>query len=73
MPEAATYKFLQHLLEASIGFRVCRTELWNVSPTWTGWQASTAHHRRDAESTDARRISRTRIARWSQVAQYPGR
>ena len=23
---------------ASAGRRVCRTELWNVSPTWTGWQ-----------------------------------
>jgi len=24
-------------LEASVQRRVCRTELWNVSPTWTGW------------------------------------
>lgn len=37
--EAVTYKFLQNLLEASQGFRLCRAELWNVSPTWTGWQA----------------------------------
>jgi uncharacterized protein (DUF885 family) len=38
-PEAITYKFLQNQLEAAQAFRVCRTELWNVSPTWTGWQA----------------------------------
>ena len=38
-PEAVTYKFLQNLLETSQGYRVCRIELWNVSPTWTGWQA----------------------------------
>jgi uncharacterized protein (DUF885 family) len=24
-------------LRASIARRVCRTDLWNVSPTWTGW------------------------------------
>ena len=34
-----TYKFLQNLLETAQGYRVCRIELWNVSPTWTGWQA----------------------------------
>jgi uncharacterized protein (DUF885 family) len=38
-PEAVTYKFLQNLLESAQGFRLCRSELWNVSPTWTGWQA----------------------------------
>ncbi|HKY61378.1 MAG TPA: DUF885 domain-containing protein [Gemmatimonadota bacterium] len=24
-------------LRASVARRVCRTDLWNVSPTWTGW------------------------------------
>lgn len=24
-------------LKASVGRRVCRMDLWNVSPTWTGW------------------------------------
>lgn len=32
------YGYLRERLEASIGRRVCRTDLWNVSPTWTGWQ-----------------------------------
>ncbi|HET9765707.1 MAG TPA: DUF885 domain-containing protein [Thermoanaerobaculia bacterium] len=35
-----THDFLRELLEASVGARVCETELWNVSPTWTGWQAT---------------------------------
>jgi uncharacterized protein (DUF885 family) len=35
-----THDFLRELLEASVGARVCETELWNVSPTWTGWQAN---------------------------------
>ena len=37
--ESITYKFLQNQLESAQGFRVCRNELWNVSPTYTGWQA----------------------------------
>ncbi len=36
------YGFLKETLEASVGFRVCRMTLWNVSPTWTGWQNSYA-------------------------------
>ncbi len=68
-PEALTYKFLQHLLEASIGFRACRSELWNVSPTWTGWQASlpvTA----GMESTDRPALQQNALARWSQLPKY---
>ncbi|NCT18834.1 MAG: DUF885 domain-containing protein [Flavobacteriia bacterium] len=38
MPESITYGFLRELLEASIGVRTCRMELWKVSPTYTGWQ-----------------------------------
>lgn len=37
-PERITYGFLRELLEASIGVRSCRMELWKVSPTFTGWQ-----------------------------------
>ncbi|MDH3491313.1 MAG: DUF885 domain-containing protein [Gammaproteobacteria bacterium] len=35
--DAVTYLFARERLEAIIGMRVCRMELWNVSPTWTGW------------------------------------
>lgn len=31
-----THGFLGAVLRNSIGWRVCRMELWNVSPTWTG-------------------------------------
>ena len=36
------YGFTLDRLEASEGRRVCRAELWNVSPTWTGWQSMLA-------------------------------
>jgi uncharacterized protein (DUF885 family) len=67
--EALTYKFLQHLLESSVGFRACRTELWNVSPTWTGWQASlpvTA----GMETTTTAAAQQNTLARWSQLPKY---
>ncbi|MDH3297451.1 MAG: DUF885 domain-containing protein, partial [Gemmatimonadota bacterium] len=35
---AVPYTFSLQRLQASIARRVCRTHLWNVSPTWTGWQ-----------------------------------
>ncbi len=35
---AVPYTFSLERLQASIARRVCRTHLWNVSPTWTGWQ-----------------------------------
>ncbi len=69
MPEAQTYKFLQNLLESSIGYRVCRMELWNVSPTWTGWQADlpvAAGMQGTARPEDQQNA----LARWSQVPQY---
>ncbi len=34
-----TLAILTELLEASRDSRVCRQELWHVSPTYTGWQA----------------------------------
>lgn len=38
-PSAITYAFARDRLQALIDRRVCRMELWNVSPTWTGWQS----------------------------------
>lgn len=35
---AVTYGFLKNRLESSVGLRSCRMELWDVSPTFTGWQ-----------------------------------
>jgi len=69
LPEENTYKFLQHLLESSIGFRICRTELWNVSPTYTGWQADLPVAA-GMQATDTPEDQQNAIARWSQVSQY---
>lgn len=41
-PAEVTYDFLRERLEASAARRVCRDELWAVSPTYTGWQAGLA-------------------------------
>lgn len=35
---ARTYVFARERLQSIVNRRVCKTELWNVSPTWTGWQ-----------------------------------
>jgi uncharacterized protein (DUF885 family) len=35
---AVPWAFARERLAASAARRACRTELWNVSPTWTGWQ-----------------------------------
>lgn len=34
-----TANLLRNQLESARDMGVCRTELWNVSPTWTGWLA----------------------------------
>jgi uncharacterized protein (DUF885 family) len=38
-PAAITYAFTMERLQAIVDRRVCRMALWNVSPTWTGWQS----------------------------------
>ena len=68
-PEALTYKFLQHQLEAAVGVRACRNELWNVSPTFTGWQASLPTIA-GMESTDRPAFQQNALARWSQLPKY---
>ncbi len=35
---ALTYVFAHEKMQAIVDRRICQTELWNVSPTWTGWQ-----------------------------------
>ncbi len=37
-PAALTYAFTQERLHALAARRTCRMQLWNVNPTWTGWQ-----------------------------------
>ena len=37
-PAAVTYVFARERLQALVDRRICRMQLWSVSPTWTGWQ-----------------------------------
>ena len=41
-PAALTWMFARDRLQAIVDRRVCRTHLWNVSPTWTGWHTLVA-------------------------------
>ena len=68
-PEATTYKFLQNQLEAAKEMRACRTELWNVSPTWTGWQADlpVVAGMQTAETAEQQKNV---LARFSEVPKY---
>lgn len=36
---AIAYAFTRNRLEASVARRVCKMALWNISPTFTGWQS----------------------------------
>ena len=35
---ARTYVFAREKLQSIVNRRVCKNELWDISPTWTGWQ-----------------------------------
>jgi len=37
-PEAITWVFAHERLQALVDWRICQNALWNVSPTYTGWQ-----------------------------------
>lgn len=67
--EAITYKFLQNQLETAEGFRACRMELWNVSPTYTGWQGDIplAAGQQPVETPEQRQAA---LARYGQLPKY---
>lgn len=63
--EAETpYAFAIWRLDASRARRVCRTELWNTSPTWNGWQfiIPSTLSQQPVGSDDARQDALDRIA-----------
>lgn len=67
--DAVTYLFTRERLEAIVGMRVCRMELWNVSPTWTGWPSKiTSTLAAQPVGTAAERDAA--LARASDVARY---
>jgi uncharacterized protein (DUF885 family) len=68
-PQAATYAFAHERLAALVDRRVCRGDLWNVSPTWTGWQylfASTTAIQPAVTANDRRAA----LTRASDTARY---
>ncbi len=38
-PAEVTYNFARERMEAIVARRVCKMDLWNISPTWTSWQS----------------------------------
>ena len=64
----ATYAITREALESSVGSRVCRSELWNVSQM-TGWHISFGYlvTIQPVGTEDARKEA---LARWSAVPKY---
>jgi uncharacterized protein (DUF885 family) len=56
-------------LEASVAVRVCRTELWNVSDTWSGWQQFMADWiaAQPVGSPEGRQAA---LARWGDLPRF---
>jgi uncharacterized protein (DUF885 family) len=67
-PLRATYAITREALESSIGSRVCRSELWNVSQM-TGWQVSFGYlvTIQPVGSEESRKEA---LARWSALPKY---
>jgi uncharacterized protein (DUF885 family) len=66
---AIPYAFTRDRLEASIDRRVCRSDLWNVSPTWTGWQSMLASTFAQ-QSVGTKRVRATVLTRLRAVPAY---
>lgn len=65
------YRYALDRLEAAVGRRVCRSELWNVSPTWTGWPElfPAVFEQQPVETPEAREAV---VARARDVDRYLG-
>lgn len=66
---ALTYVFAREKMQAIVDRRICRIELWNISPTWTGWQfmfASTLA----VQPVDTESERQAALARISDAARY---
>ncbi len=68
-PAAITYLFARDRLQAVADMRACRMELWNVSPTWTGWQTmiTSTLALQPVETADDRAAALRRVA---DIARY---
>lgn len=63
-PAAITHGFLSTVLRNAQDYRICRLELWNVSPTWTGWPSRLGRlaSSQPVETEQQRRTARRRLA-----------
>lgn len=68
-PLRATYAIVREALEASIGLRLCRYELWTVSQFVNGWQAQHGYTVtiQPVGTDEARKEA---LARWSRLPAY---
>lgn len=66
---ALTYTFAKEKIQALVDHRVCKMELWNISPTWTGWQfrISSTLAVQPVKTPEERKIA---LARVSDIARY---
>ena len=66
---ALTYVFAREKMQAIVDRRVCKMELWNISPTWTGWQymfASTLA----VQPVDTPKAREAALARVADIARF---
>jgi len=68
-PLRATYAIVREALEASVGARACRAELWTVSQFVNGWQVQFGYlvTIQPVGTDEARREA---LARWSRLPAY---
>lgn len=68
-PAYRTLRALTEQLEGSRGVRVCRNELWPVSPTFTGWQAIFPFLA-TIQPVGTNELRRAAVSRFGQLARY---
>lgn len=68
-PEWITYGFLREVLEADIGLRVCRKELWPLNQM-LGWQAIPFSSLATAQPVGTPKRRAEALARWRQLPRY---
>lgn len=67
--EAVTYGFLREVVRNSRDFRTCEMELWNVSPTYTGWPALMGGLG-NLQPVDTPEQQKAALARFGQLPRY---
>jgi len=68
-PEWVTYGFLREVLEADVGLRVCRLELWPLNQL-SGWQAMQFGSLAGAQPVATPEHRAQALARWRQLPRY---